>query len=998
MNKNYFLSSQKIFNHDFKAAKICLILVALFFILAPPVLAATLDTGLNYGTYTGLGTQDLRVMIMKIVRVILGLVGIIAIIIVIYGGYIWMTSGGSPDKIDKAKRILTNAVIGLVIIFSAFAIVSFIIRSLEGALGGTGERPGGAPPAGCENCGHLGSGIIESVYPAPQARDVARNTNIMVTFKVAMNPSTIVNGCSTVPCSGDLISNNVKIFRSGKDEDDDKLGNTDVIASTNDGKTFVFNPKDYLGDGVNNIWYAVKLTKDIEKDNGDSAFPGANNYFLWTFEIGSFLDLDPVEISSVFPEPDDTSDSYNVSSAVQSSGSITVLTIPQIAEQAAISDIVNEGLAPEVVISGDYNCSVDSFICVSTSDGTNFAIHPKAGTATACTAPDISVSGLNSSATITSGNSINPGCGLTLGFSASFSGGTDLWHFKAKAAKAADTLSVDTKTYAFVGVDAITDSNQINIGASIAETAANIAAKISGNNLAVIVDPAYSSGSDEISLKAKIAGAKGDSIRLSAGTWADITEMSGGKNPSFAADIEDAPDKARNAAIIIDFNEPINPIEVPDAITVQYNNDPANPNSWQTVAASYLISNQYQTVEILSNTPCTDPDTGAAVTNSCGDQIYCWPFNNPDPYEATNYRVLIKAGKLVECTVAGGCNDPNYNYCVDINSDDNFTNLVCNSESDASGFNYPEAMANPEGIIDAASNSFNGNKNTYILNSKTYGKAEGPQEQNNQAAYSLNLPLDNTGDDLIWSFFINKDLDLSPSNVIEIGPPIGADGISLTAPIEATFDEVMLSSSLKPGSNYRDGYCYCDASSDVNNKCSDTQSCDDLLNRCKSTTDSPQYCLEDSDCPDNDDSTPEKRCINKKYVTLIDQATFAVGWWITKNNLDLPPRDTYADQTMVLINHTNFAQVTNYGAELGSGIKDAYQNCYLPSKGPNNSVRRCSVTTATVCGTDKDCPSGERCVATCDPSDASCCVGPYCCDGQAMDEDAWKNSPCFTGF
>ena len=167
-----------------------LTLVVLFFILAMPAFA--LDTGLEFGRFTGLGSQDIRITIMKIIRIVLGFVGIIAILIILYGGFVWLTSGGNAEKVETAKRILRNAVIGLIIIFSAFAIVSFIISQLETALGIGGGGPGG-PPSPCENCGHLGSGIIESVYPAPGARNVSRNTNIVVNFKVPMNATTIID-------------------------------------------------------------------------------------------------------------------------------------------------------------------------------------------------------------------------------------------------------------------------------------------------------------------------------------------------------------------------------------------------------------------------------------------------------------------------------------------------------------------------------------------------------------------------------------------------------------------------------------------------------------------------------------------------------------------------------------------------------------------------------------------------------------------------------------
>ena len=54
-------------------------LVSIFALWAMPVLA--LDVGLDYGTYTGLGTKDIREGIMAIVRLLMGFLGIIAIII-----------------------------------------------------------------------------------------------------------------------------------------------------------------------------------------------------------------------------------------------------------------------------------------------------------------------------------------------------------------------------------------------------------------------------------------------------------------------------------------------------------------------------------------------------------------------------------------------------------------------------------------------------------------------------------------------------------------------------------------------------------------------------------------------------------------------------------------------------------------------------------------------------------------------------------------------------
>lgn len=108
-------------------------IISMFALSVMPVLA--LDVGLEYGTYTGLGTKDLREGIMAIINVLLGFLGIIAIIIILYGGFVWMTAGGNEEKVSQAKKIITAGIIGLVIIFVSFAIASFVITQLISATG-----------------------------------------------------------------------------------------------------------------------------------------------------------------------------------------------------------------------------------------------------------------------------------------------------------------------------------------------------------------------------------------------------------------------------------------------------------------------------------------------------------------------------------------------------------------------------------------------------------------------------------------------------------------------------------------------------------------------------------------------------------------------------------------------------------------------------------------------------------------------------------------------
>lgn len=58
--------------------------------------------------------------------VAISFLGVLFLIYAIYGGYLWMTAQGDAKKVEEAKDIITRAVIGLIIIVSAYAITVFV--------------------------------------------------------------------------------------------------------------------------------------------------------------------------------------------------------------------------------------------------------------------------------------------------------------------------------------------------------------------------------------------------------------------------------------------------------------------------------------------------------------------------------------------------------------------------------------------------------------------------------------------------------------------------------------------------------------------------------------------------------------------------------------------------------------------------------------------------------------------------------------------------------
>lgn len=86
---------------------------------------------------------NLIVVIAGWVQAILALTGVALILVLIYAGVMWgFMAQGEPAKVQKAKQMITNAIIGLVIVFGAYAIAYFVTNTASKAVvsGGTGSQ------------------------------------------------------------------------------------------------------------------------------------------------------------------------------------------------------------------------------------------------------------------------------------------------------------------------------------------------------------------------------------------------------------------------------------------------------------------------------------------------------------------------------------------------------------------------------------------------------------------------------------------------------------------------------------------------------------------------------------------------------------------------------------------------------------------------------------------------------------------------------------------
>jgi hypothetical protein len=72
--------------------------------------------------------SDILHLATNITRILIMLSGALAIVVIMVAAVYFAASAGDPGRIKRAKDILTNMTIGLVLIISAYAIVTYIAK------------------------------------------------------------------------------------------------------------------------------------------------------------------------------------------------------------------------------------------------------------------------------------------------------------------------------------------------------------------------------------------------------------------------------------------------------------------------------------------------------------------------------------------------------------------------------------------------------------------------------------------------------------------------------------------------------------------------------------------------------------------------------------------------------------------------------------------------------------------------------------------------------
>ncbi|MDD4694985.1 MAG: Ig-like domain-containing protein [Patescibacteria group bacterium] len=296
-----------------------LFLLVPMFVYAQTVLVPRVDR---------LGDASIEVIVGTIIQIFLGLLGLIALILILYGGFVWMTSAGNEEKISQAKKIIISATIGLIIIFASYAIVSFVLKTIQDGTHYNPNTPGENCEAnscgGCYRCNPDGNGSVYDSSCSTCITSPNPDTNSFRAISKSPSSNNVTSLCmiqvifnNNIEISSATFSNNpssVSSFNVYKCLDNDCSNVNNIVASDIVG-SFVTPDEDdnvlqfVVDDYSPNTRYMVVLPGEDTISTGDPIIKSTDGdnlgkEFKWEFQTSENIEVDTTPPTVVVSEED----------------------------------------------------------------------------------------------------------------------------------------------------------------------------------------------------------------------------------------------------------------------------------------------------------------------------------------------------------------------------------------------------------------------------------------------------------------------------------------------------------------------------------------------------------------------------------------------------------------------------------------------------------------------------------------------------------------------
>jgi len=135
------------FAHRIVLAGVCVASALCIFSVTLPVSAIDLGldrvaTSASRAGFADATSTSFATNVGRFVSILLSVLGVLFTVLIVYAGFLWMTASGDETKVEKAKKIISSSIIGLIIILMAYSITNFVVpRLMQDSITTTAPTP-----------------------------------------------------------------------------------------------------------------------------------------------------------------------------------------------------------------------------------------------------------------------------------------------------------------------------------------------------------------------------------------------------------------------------------------------------------------------------------------------------------------------------------------------------------------------------------------------------------------------------------------------------------------------------------------------------------------------------------------------------------------------------------------------------------------------------------------------------------------------------------------
>ncbi len=79
-----------------------------------------------------IGATEVPALIKQVITVALGVIGSFTLLMLVWGGFQWLTSAGNPEKVSAGTQTMVWAVIGVMVVFASYVLLSTFLNIFVG--------------------------------------------------------------------------------------------------------------------------------------------------------------------------------------------------------------------------------------------------------------------------------------------------------------------------------------------------------------------------------------------------------------------------------------------------------------------------------------------------------------------------------------------------------------------------------------------------------------------------------------------------------------------------------------------------------------------------------------------------------------------------------------------------------------------------------------------------------------------------------------------------